>query len=1246
MLILNKVIKMMTSSRYIAILTIIPLICGLKSFAQQANTEEIIAQGPMFMGSPPIPNVMFTLDDSRSMFWEFMPDELYGTRADGRWATSVFALHDYYASNNANNWGYAVLIDDNRRFIFKSRFNTIYYNPDTTYTPWSRPDGTIMPNSSPSCALHFPDLSKSGIPGLTYQSGVKGAGRTVRVTDTASCVGGRDFTRSLPGRSDPASYTIWTRADLPSNVSNRPNHYLNPHNWTEVFINPTQRYKNKRTECQPNGCDFNQEIQNYANWYTYYRSRMLTARAGAGRAFSTAANMRLGFATINKGSSGVDGKNTSKVVSGVRKFTGADKAEWFKQLYTDVWMGGTPLRSAVDSVGRYFQRDDARSPWAENNHLPSGQPSQEHSSCRANYHILMTDGYWNGDNHIHVGNQDENMGKPFADQYSNSLADVVAKYWKTDLRQDLVNNVPTSAKNPANWQHLVHYSVGLGVAPSVVDETQVFQNILTDTAPNPAWPSALHHQIDDLVHAAVNGRGAYFSATNPDEFATALSDILQQIQSQSVPGRMSRSQIRLDRAGLPSYIASYSSSPSWHGDIKAYTTDPVTGELSKTPLWRAAAKLATKPAASRHIFTSEESRFLSGVNLNSVSASWKSDLMGGSSVQQQNDMINYIRGDHSKELVNGGVFRTRKDSEGQFTKLGDIVNSRVIIDNRQDFGWGSFPVIPHNEQSDYTKYLRSKRDPKQRQPVLFVGANDGMLHAFSGVGDSSGGEELFAYIPKMLRFSLKHLTDPNIEHRYYMDGTPVLRDARIGRGDEWRTVLLAAPAAGAAGIFALDVTEASQGEFDSAHVLWDVGDSYSEPQATALSALANRLGKDQDVRIGHIMGNAEVAYVDKRWVAIYGNGWAKPSIKENGKDKVGGYRVPTLIIADLKTGDIVHALTPYCANGVDGYDGYGGKLKQGVSNGLSTPTVITNTQKTTVLAIYAGDYAGNLWRFDLSGSPSSWKNNKCNSSGQPQIHKIAHVTGDGRTSATLQPIAVAPVVTKHPMGGEMVFFGTGRLMLLKDDANTDTQAFYAVRDTQALRDAGHVATVANLHRVSISDEVMGGKARVITSQPFVWSDAKRGWYLNLQHSTAQGNGNRGERVLYPADVTAGQLLFTTSELSSHCGVGVVNRLYVLDALTGGASRILPQASLNKYGLSSSGHKNCTVGRCGSFVMSGDAQANPLDIVLASHNSSDVAENDKNAILGLACPAGTRPRMAHGMVVSCMVEGLSGFYQIQ
>ena len=287
-------------------------------------------------------------------------------------------------------------------------------------------------------------------------------------------------------------------------------------------------------------CTYSEEIQNFANWYTYYRSRILLARAGIGRAFATQGNtMRVGFAAINKNSSTIDGVSTAVIKSGVRQFTGADRTNFFNNLYDhDIPAAGTPLREAMISVGEYFKRTDDKGPWGQS---PGSNGGTQHA-CRQNYNILMTDGYWTEGSVSGLDNSDNQSGSsitnhsspavpatytytpslPYADAYSDTLADAAMKYWKNDLRTDLPNNVPTNPSDPAFWQHMVTFTVGLGVSGSL--------NALpsgSESWPNPTASDAA--KIDDLWHAAVNSRGDFFSAADPNTFADALSNTLSTI---------------------------------------------------------------------------------------------------------------------------------------------------------------------------------------------------------------------------------------------------------------------------------------------------------------------------------------------------------------------------------------------------------------------------------------------------------------------------------------------------------------------------------------------------------------------------------------------------------------------------------------------------------------------------------------------------------------------------------------------
>ncbi|WP_300285241.1 hypothetical protein [Nitrosomonas sp.] len=316
--------------------------------------------------------------------------------------------------------------------------------------------------------------------------------------------------------------------------------------YTQIEIKsstPTYTGSLGRTDCAAAPtCTYDEEIQNFANWYTYYRSRVLLARAGVGRAFAAQSkNMRVAFGAINKGSTSIDEVATETLITGVRLFDGTDKADFFNKLYQHtIPAQGTPLRTAMKGVGEYLKRTDDKGPWGENPGVGGGSQAV----CRQNYHILMTDGYWN-DSYSGVENSDGSNGNiitnhfpnaapatyqykpvlPYSDSYKNTLADVAMYYWKTDLRTDLDNKVPTNAKDPAFWQHMVNFTVGLGVKGTLTS--------LPGSSGGPsAWPNPTNsnpEKIDDLWHAAINSRGEFFSAQDPVTFASGLSSTLNNI---------------------------------------------------------------------------------------------------------------------------------------------------------------------------------------------------------------------------------------------------------------------------------------------------------------------------------------------------------------------------------------------------------------------------------------------------------------------------------------------------------------------------------------------------------------------------------------------------------------------------------------------------------------------------------------------------------------------------------------------
>ncbi len=329
-----------------------------------AHAQVSAAQLPLFVSSSAEPNIMFVLDDSGSMHWEITPDDFVLPYFTFRRIPGLYGGADYqnYVASvryNAVNADESLTARRSRSFAV----NKSYYNPAVTYRPWARADGSLFPNAVPTAAFHHPVRTGLGTRNLT-----------VDTTENAiwvhrNAAGGAFCSISCAENAQthyPAVYFRYNGAGIDAAA-----------NFTQVnIISTTATYtgdgRASRTDCVAGTCTYAQEIQNFANWYTYYRSRMLSAQAGIGRAFSNQpVDMRVGFGAINKAAETIDGvANTRTVIRGVRPFSGANRTQFFTDLYSSTWApSNTPLRRALDDVGQYFSRTDNRGPWGESSRV-------------------------------------------------------------------------------------------------------------------------------------------------------------------------------------------------------------------------------------------------------------------------------------------------------------------------------------------------------------------------------------------------------------------------------------------------------------------------------------------------------------------------------------------------------------------------------------------------------------------------------------------------------------------------------------------------------------------------------------------------------------------------------------------------------------------------------------------------------------------------------------------------------------
>ncbi|MFO8083201.1 MAG: PilC/PilY family type IV pilus protein [Desulfobacterales bacterium] len=361
---------------------------------------------------------------------------------------------------------------------------------------------------------------------------------------------------------------------------------------------------------------------------------------------------------------------------------------------------------------------------------------------------VMTGGYWN------LQAESVKVGDVDGDNQSDTLADVAMHFYGRDLRSNLADNVPTNYMDSADWQHLVVYGISFGANGTL--DTKAYPDCSLGGACPDQWPQILGEHpttIDDLWHASVNGKGLFVNAANPEELVSALKAIRSDIEIRLGSSAAVSTNSVQRQTGTHLYQGTYHSG-FWAGDLLAKPIDVKTGEVLEY-VWSAQEKLDAKNWSERKIFSFNGSNGILFI-YDSLTDLQKSQLDPIDPVNAAK-MVDYLKGDRTLELKNGGPFRNRD------CKLGDIVHS----------------------------------EPVYHKGAVYIGANDGMLHVF----DADNGEEIFAYVPNLVFENLAELTRATYEHRYYVNNTPYAKTISGGT-----SLLVSGLSKGAKGYFCLDIT--------------------------------------------------------------------------------------------------------------------------------------------------------------------------------------------------------------------------------------------------------------------------------------------------------------------------------------------------------------------------------------------------------------------------------------------------------
>lgn len=729
----------------------------------------------------------------------------------------------------------------------------------------------------------------------------------------------------------------------------------------------------------------------------------------------------------------------------------------------------TPLAGTLGTVASYFSN------------TLTGKTTPVAQTCQRNFVVLATDGNPTGktDGTMYTLAEQANTYNATTGAWTFSTAanDVFTKI--TGLRSVAITN-----KTGVNGTYDVQtYVIGLG-----------------DSVANPSSVATLNRM------ASLGGTGQAFLANDSASLTSAFARISNDIIARSGASAAVALKSGAWASDTDAYQARFNPD-DWSGQLLAYRLDSAGLPLS-TPRWDAGQRLGLQHwSTGRQILTYKSSAALGSrgipfrwpanpaaptatelspamVTALNTSPAGATDALGGL-------RLNYLRGDATREVRNCSACTAPTFRNRSVSVLGDIINSAPAYVKS-----GGRYLRDGAEAAVYSAYRTARA---AMTPMVYAGANDGMLHGFN----ADTGDELFAYVPSVVADRLSKLTDPSYAHQYTVDGSPVAGDVYYGGG--WHTVLVSGLAAGAKGLFSLDVSNPAL---------------FTEAQAYKV-ARWEISGSDADV--GYIFQQPVLAKLKNgRWMAITGNGY----------NSTNGMAV--LLLVDVETGAITRIST-----------GAGSSSPSG-SNGLSGVVAVSSANNGVADVVYAGDLAGNLWKFDLSSTdPAQW----ASAYGTATNPKPLFTTAAG------QPITARPDVTPHPEGGYLVTVGTGRYLDLTDNAAGSVQALYGIWDKGSEVKMGDLVVQSVLGTTPgsgtstfrITTYAVGQPATVYTGDNLLtrtsYLSGKRGWVLNLPVS--------GERIVTQVAVRYGKVVASSMIPSAlPCSAGGKGWVMEVDAVTG------------------------------------------------------------------------------------------------
>ncbi len=734
---------------------------------------------------------------------------------------------------------------------------------------------------------------------------------------------------------------------------------------------------------------------------------------------------------------------------------------------------------------------------------------------------------------------------------SDSLADIAEYYYATDLRNSkdssavctsvssgisrdvCQDDVPTDASSGDNeqFQHMNTFTLGLGVSGTIPYDS----TITPTSAKQMDWPTPTVSSsggdatnVDDLWHAALNGRGKFYSVLSASDLSAAISSIVDVVQSVAGAGASAAttSLALVPGDGNRIFKASYTT-VQWTGEVQAFTINASDGTFDLTkPVWSAQALLDTLSLSSRKVYfnkagtltaftyanlTSAQQAYFSNFCSKSISSSATiaPSQCAGLSVAASDgttpnltaansgaNLVNYLTGTRTYEVAapSASPATTLALYRARTHLLGDIVGGAPVYVGKPPFSY---------VDSGYSDFASNKAS---RTPMLYAAANDGMLHAFSAASDTTGGVEQWAFVPTAVLPNLFKLADSAYgnNHQYYVDGAPVTGDVYIGGA--WKTILVGGFNDGGQAYYALDVTDPA-----NPALLWEF----------------------TDTNLGLSYGNPVITKrADGTWVVVFTSGYNNTAGDGNGH----------LFVVDAATGT---KKLDICTDGNSA-----GTIGSGCSTPVGSKTTpsglakintwIDDATNNTSTRFYGGDLLGNVWRFDTDNLVAP----------KQAALKLASLTDSTGAAEpiTTQMQTVAIGTAKRAF----VLVGTGRYLSATDTTNTSTQTLYGIADDLTSTGWGDPRSGPNKAKfIQQTLTLSADKTTATTSKSLDLTNVATvaGWYVDFP--------NAGERVFADMSLQLGTLVVPTGiPKSDACTAGGASWLYYVNVESGSVSGAL------------------------------------------------------------------------------------------